>query len=196
MGCFGPLYLARPLLRTAPILPGRPPPAYDERGPAPILARPFRTAVPRSEVLDRHLTMVEFTRCKRHPDHRVSGPDSDDVPKKRTNKSTRLAPLPGRPPPADERGPAPASSPSPSDLSTGAWCFSTTRAAQNPPTASPVGNDRGLRGVHGSPTARTPVSEGSPAVFTDDRDFVIELTSHFRNLNCTPYRILVCSLVT
>ena len=152
------------MLRTAPILPGRPPPAYDERGPAPILARPFRplfrTAVPRSEVLDRHSTMVEFTRCKRHPDHRVSGPDSDDVPKKRTNKSTRLAPLPGRPPPADdERGPAPASSPSPSDLSTGAWCFSTTRAAQNPPTASPVGNDRGPRRVHRSPTARTHVSE-------------------------------------
>ena len=93
------------------------------------------------------------------------------------NKSTILPPLPGRPPPADddERDPAPASSPNPSDPDTRAWCFSTTRAVWNPPTASPVGNDRGLRQAQRSPTARSHVSEGIPDVSTDDRDFVVEL---------------------
>ena len=182
-----------------PPLPGRPPPAYDERGPAPILARPlFRTAVHRSEVLDRHSTMVEFTRCKRHPHHRVSGLDSDDVPKKCTNKNPpgyHRYPVVRRPPTTNAVLPRLA-----------------LRALRTRVPGLGVSQPNGRLGTrrrlapsettvyYAESTDRQPpdthVSEGTPAVIPDDRDFVIELTIHLCNLNCTPYWILACSSVT
>ena len=113
------------------------------------------------------------------------------------NKSTRLPPLPGRPPPADdERGPA--------RLALRALRTRVPGLGVSQPNGR-LGTRRRLAPsettvYYAESTDRQPpdthVSEGTPAVIPDDRDFVIELTIHLCNLNCTPYWILACSSVT